>query len=52
MMMVNDRYDLRFIDVVDDSKIDDAVKMLEDYYPEGTIVKLALADEDMETVNS
>lgn len=41
-----------FIDVVDDSKIDDALKMLEDYYPEGTIVRLALADEDMETVNT
>ena len=41
-----------FIDVVDDSKIDDAVKMLEDYYPEGTVVSLALAEEDMENINT
>ena len=39
-----------FIDISDDILIDDAVKQLEDYYPNGTIIKMAIDADDMEDI--
>ena len=39
------------IDILDDSQTEDAAKMLEDHYPDGTVVNLSLSDEDMESID-
>ena len=39
------------IDVLDNSKVDEAKKMLEDYYPNGTVTLLSVSEDDMEGIN-
>ena len=39
------------IDILDDTQIEDAAKMLEDHYPDGNVVNLSLSDEDMESID-
>ena len=39
------------IDILDDSQTSDAAKMLEDHYPDGTVVNLSLSEEDMESID-
>ena len=39
-----------FMDVRDDALIDDSVKKLEEYYPDGTVIKMAIDADDMEDI--
>ena len=39
------------IDFLDDSEIDDAKRMLEEYYPDSTIIPFSVTEEDMEGID-
>ncbi|MCR5328453.1 MAG: ABC transporter permease [Saccharofermentans sp.] len=39
------------IDILDDSSCEEAARMLEEYYPDGTVVNMALTDEEMESID-